>query len=95
MQAISAVLSYTRRYVTDYLTNKYKIMVEFIAYCISSSLIFLVFIFLVPNDDVWILIKENGKWIVQSKKIKDIKKGDDYYTSYQLAYRISRRLNHW
>lgn len=69
-------------------------MVEFIAYCISSSLIFLVFIFLIPSDDVWILVKENEKYMVQSKKIKDIKKGDDYYTSYQLAYRISRKLNH-
>lgn len=70
-------------------------MVEFIAYCISSSLIFLVFIFLCPNDDVWILIKENGKWIVQSKKIKDIKNVDEYYISYQYAYKISRILNRW
>lgn len=69
-------------------------MVEFIAYCLSSSLIFLVFIFLVPNDDVWILNKKNGRWIVESKKIKDLKKGDDYFTSYQLAYRISRKLNY-
>ena len=61
IRATIGACRYVQCYVTYYLTNKYKIMVEFIAYCISSSLIFLVFIFLVPNDDVWILIKENGK----------------------------------
>ena len=50
------------------------------------------FMFLPPSESVWVVERENGKYVAKSKEVKDLRKGEEYYTSYQRAFRAAKSI---